>query len=256
MFKIADREFKSRLFIGTGKYPSAEVLKDCISESETEMVTVSIRRMDFSNNNQYDPLSAIPEHVQLLPNTSGAIDAKEAIFLAELAREATGTSFIKLEVTPNQYTLLPDPIETLKACEVLVSKGFKVLPYMNADPMLAKRLESAGASAVMPLGSLIGSNNGLKAEEMIKIIISEANVPVIVDAGLGRPSDAAKAMEIGATAVLLNTAIASSPDPTLMAGAFKHGVIAGRDAYLAGIAKKSPNANPSSLLTGFLSELQ
>lgn len=250
--KIADREFESRLFIGTGKYASNEIMAEAIEASGTEMVTVALRRVDIESDND-DMLSAIDcDKYLLLPNTSGARDAEEAVRLARLARAATGTNWLKLEVTPDPYYLLPDGTETLKAAKVLIEEGFVILPYINADPILAKKLQDAGAATVMPLASPIGSNQGLKTKSAIEIIIAQATVPVVVDAGLGSPSHAAEAMEIGADAVLVNTAIATAEDPIQMAIAFKKATEAGREAYLAGLAGQSRAAHASSPLTGFL----
>ena len=249
---IAGREFNSRLLVGTGKFVSCEIMAEAIENSGTEIVTVALRRVDIENEND-NMLSAIDRNKYLLlPNTSGARDAREAVRLSKLARAATGINWVKLEVTPDPYYLLPDPIETLKAAEILVKDGFIVLPYINADPILAKKLESAGTATVMPLGSPIGSNQGLKTRSALQIIIEQANVPVVVDAGLGRPSHAAEAMEIGADAVLVNTAIATADDPCQMAAAFKLAVEAGRLAYISGSAAASKRASASSPLTGFL----
>lgn len=250
--KIADRVFKSRLFIGTGKYASNEIMAEAIEASGTEMVTVALRRVDIENDND-DMLSAIDrDKYLLLPNTSGARDAEEAVRLARLARAATGANWLKLEVTPDPYYLLPDGTETLKATKILVEEGFVVLPYINADPILARKLQDAGAATVMPLASPIGSNQGLKTKSSIEIIIAQATVPVVVDAGLGSPSHAAEAMEMGADAVLVNTAIATAGDPVQMAIAFKKATEAGRQAFLAGLAGQSRSAEASSPLTGFL----
>ena len=249
---IAGKEFSSRLFIGTGKYASNRVMAESIAASETEMVTVALRRVDIENEND-DMLAAIDQDkYQLLPNTSGARDAKEAVRLSKLARAASGINWLKLEVTPDPYYLLPDGSETLKAAEQLVKDGFVVLPYINADPILAKKLQDIGTATVMPLASPIGSNQGLNTRAAIEIIIRQATVPVVVDAGLGLPSHAADAMEMGADAVLVNTAIAAAGDPVLMAKAFKQAVEAGRQGYLAGKAAISIEANASSPLTGFL----
>lgn len=249
---IAGREFNSRLLVGTGKFVSCEIMTEAIERSGTEIVTVALRRVDIENKND-NMLSAIDRNKYLLlPNTSGARDAKEAVRLSKLARAATGINWVKLEVTPDPYYLLPDPVETLKAAEILVKEGFIVLPYINADPILAKKLENAGTATVMPLGSPIGSNQGLKMRSALQIIIEQANVPVVVDAGLGRPSHAAEAMEIGADAVLVNTAIATADDPCQMAAAFKLAVEAGRLAYISGSAAASKKASASSPLTGFL----
>ena len=250
--KIADKEFSSRLFVGTGKYASNRIMAQAIDASETEMVTVALRRVDIENDND-DMLSAIDrDKYLLLPNTSGARDASEAIRLARLARAASGINWLKLEVTPDPYYLLPDGQETLAAAKVLVKEGFVVLPYINADPVLAKKLQDVGTATVMPLASPIGSNQGLKTRASIEIIIAQATVPVVVDAGLGLPSHASQAMEIGADAVLVNTAIATASDPVLMAKAFKLATQAGRDAWLAGKAPISKTAKASSPLTGFL----
>jgi len=249
---IADREFDSRLFVGTGKFASCELMAEAIEKSGTEIVTVALRRVDVSNEND-DMLSAIDRtKYLLLPNTSGARDAEEAVRLSKLARAATGINWVKLEVTPDPYYLLPDPVETLKAAEILVKDGFVVLPYINADPILAKKLEDAGTATVMPLASPIGSNKGLKTRAALEIIIEQANIPVVVDAGLGLPSHAAEAMEIGADAVLVNTAIATANAPTKMAEAFKLAVEAGRIAFGSGPRGATQKANASSPLTGFL----
>jgi thiazole synthase len=253
-FIIAGKTFKSRLLVGTGKFASSAVMAEAIEKSGTEIVTVALRRVDIQNQND-DMLAAIDRgKYQLLPNTSGARDADEAVRLSRLARAATGINWVKLEVTPDPYYLLPDPVETLKAAEILVKDGFIVLPYINADPILAKKLEDAGTATVMPLASPIGSNQGLKTRSAIEIIIEQANVPVVVDAGLGLPSHAAEAMEIGADAVLVNTAIATAENCAEMALAFKLAVEAGRTAYLSGPAGISKKASASSPLTGFLRE--
>ncbi len=249
---IAGREFKSRLMVGTGKFASNSIMARAIERSGTEIVTVALRRVDIENKDD-DMLSAIDrKKYLLLPNTSGARNAEEAVRLARLARAATGINWLKLEVTPDPYYLLPDPVETLKAAQILVKEGFVVLPYINADPVLAKRLQDAGAATVMPLASPIGSNQGLKTRAAIEIIIEQANVPVVVDAGLGLPSHAAEAMEMGADAVLVNTAIATADKPDEMAEAFKLAVQAGRMAYQCGPRAVSRAANASSPLTGFL----
>ncbi|MCX7679839.1 MAG: thiazole synthase [Spirochaetes bacterium] len=250
---IAEKRFTSRLFLGTGKFSSIKIMCDAIRESGTEMVTVALRRVDLDNPDD-ELLQAIHSftNIQLLPNTSGARDASEAVRIARLTREMGGNGWIKLEVTPDPHYLLPDPVETLKAAEILVKEGFTVLPYINADPILAKRLEEVGCATVMPLGSPIGSNRGLKTIENIRIIIEMARVPVVIDAGLGAPSDAALAMEIGADAVLVNTAIATSGNPALYARAFKKAVEAGREAFLAGKPAELTTASASSPLTGFL----
>jgi thiazole synthase len=249
---IAGREFDSRLLVGTGKFASPDIMAEALKASGAEIVTVALRRVDIDNKND-DTLAAIDRsRYLLLPNTSGARDAGEAVRLARLARAATGINWLKLEVTPDPYYLLPDPVETLKAAEILVKEGFVVLPYINADPILSKRLEDVGAATVMPLASPIGSNQGLKTRASLEIIIEQANVPVVVDAGLGLPSHAADAMEMGADAVLVNTAIATADDPVRMAEAFKLAVEAGRIAYESGPAAAGKRASASSPLTGFL----
>jgi thiazole synthase len=251
---IAGREFNSRLLIGTGKFASCELMSQAIEKSSAEIVTVALRRVDIENEND-DILSSIDRtKYLLLPNTSGARSADEAVRLAKLARAATGINWLKLEVTPDPYYLLPDPVETLMAAEILVKDDFVVLPYINADPILAKKLEDAGTATVMPLASPIGSNQGLKTRAALEIIIEQANVPVVVDAGLGLPSHAADAMEIGADAVLVNTAIATAADPPEMAAAFKLAVEAGRMAYVSGMPSAGTKASASSPLTGFLRE--
>jgi thiazole synthase len=249
---IAGREFVSRLLVGTGKFASPDIMAEALKASGAEIVTVALRRVDIDNKND-DTLAAIDRsRYLLLPNTSGARDAGEAVRLARLARAATGINWLKLEVTPDPYYLLPDPVETLKAAEILVKEGFVVLPYINADPILSKRLQDVGAATVMPLASPIGSNQGLKTRASLEIIIEQANVPVVVDAGLGLPSHAADAMEIGADAVLVNTAIATADDPVRMAEAFRLAVEAGRIAYESGPAAAGKRASASSPLTGFL----
>lgn len=249
---IAGKAFDSRLFIGTGKFASNAMMAKAIEASGAEMVTVALRRVDIDNAND-NLLAAIDrKKYQLLPNTSGARDAAEAVRLARLARAASGINWVKLEVTPDPYYLLPDGEETLKAATELVKDGFIVLPYINADPILAKKLQDAGTATVMPLAAPIGSNKGLKTRDAIEIIISQATVPVVVDAGLGAASHAAEAMEMGADAVLVNTAIAAAADPVAMAKAFKLATEAGRLAYRAGLAAQSNQAHASSPLTGFL----
>jgi len=256
VLRIADRTFQSRLFVGTGKFPSLDLMESALESSGTQVVTVALRRVDLTapQNNILDHID--PDKVLILPNTSGTRNAEEAIRLARLARETGLPNWIKLEVTPDPRYLLPDPVETLKAAEILVKEGFVVLPYINADPILAKRLADVGTATVMPLGSPIGSNQGIKTREAIQIIIEQATVPVVVDAGLGAPSHAADAMEMGADAVLVNTAIAVAKDPIAMAEAFKLGVEAGRKAYLAGKASPQKSAEASSPLTGFLEEIK
>ena len=252
---IAGRTFQSRLLLGTGKFSSNELMRDALAASGTEIVTVALRRADLTGSN--DPFANIldfidPEKYLLLPNTSGAMNADEAVRLARLAATAGLPKWVKLEIHPDPQYLLPDPIETLRATEVLAAEGFTVLPYINADPVLAKRLEDAGAATVMPLGSPIGSNRGLETRGQISIIIEQARVPVIVDAGLGAPSHAAEALELGADAVLINTAIAVAENPVNMARAFKMGVEAGRTAREAGLPAQQDTAIPTSPLTAFL----
>jgi thiazole synthase len=249
---IAGRRFKSRLMVGTGKFASNEAMVAAMEGSGCEIVTVALRRVDIEN-----PGDSLLSHIDrsrylLLPNTSGARDAEEAVRLARLARAAGCEPWVKLEVTPDPYYLLPDPIETLKAAEILVKEGFTVLPYINADPVLAKHLQEAGTATVMPLGAPIGTNKGVRTADSIAIIIEQAIVPVVVDAGLGAPSHAALAMEMGADAVLVNTALAVTPDPGAVAAAFRKGVEAGREAYLAGLGEQRDRAEASSPLTGFL----
>jgi thiazole synthase len=249
---IAGRTFDSRLLVGTGKFASPQVMAQALIASGADIVTVALRRVDIDNPAD-DTLREIDrDRFLLLPNTSGARTADEAVRLARLARAATGIDWVKLEVTPDPYYLLPCPIETLKAAEILVKEGFVVLPYINADPILAKRLQDVGTATVMPLGSPIGSNQGLKTRASLEIIIEQSSVPVVVDAGLGLPSHVAEAMEIGADAVLVNTAIATAGDPVEMAVAFKLAVEAGRRAYKAGPRAPARNAEASSPLTGFL----
>jgi len=255
MLQIADTTFNSRLFTGTGKFSSSVLMEDALLASGSELVTVALKRVDVKNNDTDDILSHLKHpHINLLPNTSGVRDAREAVFAAQLAREALETNWIKLEIHPDPKYLMPDPIETLKATEELAKLGFIVLPYIHADPVLCKRLEDAGTSAVMPLGSPIGSNKGLKTIDFLEIIITQSNVPVVIDAGIGSPADAAKAMEIGADAVLVNTAIAVSENPVVMAAAFKMAVEAGRMAFEAKLAKPVAHAVASSPLTSFLDE--
>ncbi len=254
MFKIADKEFSSRLFLGSGKYGSSKEMYESIIASGTQMVTVALKRIDTDAPSD-DLIEALKKaNVKLWPNTSGVRNAKEAVFAAQLAREALETNWIKLEIHPDPRYLMPDPIETLKATEELAKLGFIVLPYIHADPVLCKRLEDAGTAAVMPLGSPIGSNKGLKTEDFLEIIIEQSKVPVIVDAGIGAPSHAARALEMGADAVLVNTAIASSNNSIQMAIAFKNAVIAGRLAFEAGLSKVSNKASATSPLTSFLNK--
>ncbi len=253
---LGDKTFKSRLFTGTGKFSSNELMQEAIAISESELVTVALKRVDIDNkDDQLLNHVALP-HVNLLPNTSGVRNAKEAVFAAQLAREALETNWLKLEIHPDPKYLLPDGEETLKAAEELVKLGFIVLPYVQADPVLCKKLEEVGTAAVMPLGSPIGSNNGLRTKDFLRIIIEQSNVPVVVDAGIGAPSHAAEAMEMGAAAVLVNTAIAVSANPVQMADAFRMAVNAGRIAFEAKLAQQSMGAHATSPLTGFLSELE
>jgi thiazole synthase len=252
---IAGREFGSRLILGTGKFSSPDAMRDALAASGTEIVTVALRRADLSGKK--DPFANIlefidPKRYLVLPNTSGAMNAEEAVRLARLALAAGLPNWVKLEIHPDPRYLLPDPIETLKAAEILVKEGFVVLPYINADPVLAKRLQDVGTATVMPLGSPIGSNRGIETRAQIRIIIEQATVPVVVDAGLGAPSHAAEAMEMGADAVLVNTAIAVANDPNRLGIAFKMAVEAGRAAYEVGLAAPSETANATSPLTAFL----
>lgn len=249
---IGGREFSSRLFTGTGKFSSNELMSRAIAASGSEMVTVALKRIDTANREDDMLRHILRPGVQLLPNTSGVRNAEEAVLAAQLAREAFETDFIKLEIHPDPKYLLPDPVETLKATEELAKMGFIVLPYIQADPVLCKRLEEAGTAAVMPLGAPIGTNKGLVVRDMLEIIIAESNVPVVVDAGIGAPSHAAAAMEMGADAVLVNTAIAVAGDPVAMAMAFAKAVEAGREAYEAGLGSRSSVAVASSPLTSFL----
>lgn len=254
---IAGREFKSRLLAGTGKFSSPEGMRDTLAASGTEIVTVALRRADLSG--EKDPFANIlefidPERYLLLPNTSGAMNAGEAVRLARLAAAAGLPKWVKLEIHPDPRYLLPDPVETLAAAEQLVKEGFTVLPYINADPVLAKRLQEVGTATVMPLGSPIGSNRGIRTRDQIEIIIEQATVPVVVDAGIGSPSHAAEAMEMGADAVLVNTAMAVASDPVRMGRAFAAAVAAGRAAFEIGIAEQATTAVSTSPLTSFLDE--
>lgn len=253
---IAGREFESRLFLGTGKFSSNQVMEQAILASGTQMVTVAMKRIELDDTNDDMLQHIVHPNIQLLPNTSGVRNAEEAVFAAQMAREAFGTNWLKLEIHPDPRYLLPDSIETLLATEQLVRLGFIVLPYCQADPTLCKRLEEAGASAVMPLGAPIGTNKGLQTRDFLRIIIEQARVPVVVDAGIGAPSHAAEAMEMGASACLVNTAIAVAQDPVQMATAFSEAVIAGRRAYEAGLAQPSTSlqAEASSPLTAFLNQ--
>ncbi|MEO6848675.1 MAG: thiazole synthase [Chthoniobacterales bacterium] len=253
--RIADREFSSRLLVGTGKFSSNAVMRDVLDASGTEIVTVALRRANLTGKEDAfaDILTFVdPKKYLLLPNTSGAMNAEEAVRLARLAATAGLPMWVKLEIHPDPHYLLPDPVETLKAAEILVKEGFTVLPYINADPVIAKRLQDVGTATVMPLGSPIGSNRGLETRRQIEIIIRQATVPVVVDAGIGAPSHAAEAMEMGADAVLVNTVLAIADDPVRMAKAFRKTVEAAREAMEAGLPSRQDHALPTSPLTGFL----
>lgn len=250
--KIGNREFSSRLFVGTGKFSSPELMLEAVKASGSQMITVAMKRINMLNEASDEMLTHINrEHVQFLPNTSGVRDAREAVLAAQMSREIFHTDFIKLEIHPDPKYLMPDPVETLKATEELAKEGFIVLPYVQADPVLCKRLEEVGSAAVMPLAAPIGTNKGLITRDLIEIIIEQATVPVVVDAGLGAPSHAAEAMELGADAVLVNTAIAVADDPVDMVRAFDLAVKAGRMAYLAGLGQVASSAQASSPLTSF-----
>jgi thiazole synthase len=244
-------ELRSRLFAGTGKYRSDEEMLGALEASGCELVTVALRRLDLDDPNRKTILDVIDwQRYRILPNTAGCQTAQEAIRIARLARSMGLSDWVKLEVIPDPRYLLPDPIETLEAARVLVAEGFTVLPYINADPILARRLEEAGCATVMPLGSPIGSGQGLVTQRQIELIIEHAGVPVVVDAGIGSPSDAALAMELGADAVLVNTAVALAKDPPLMADAIRQGVEAGRKGFLAGRIPRQAYASASSPTTG------
>ncbi len=249
---IGGREFSSRLFVGTGKFRSNDLMEAAIKASGAQMVTVAMKRIDMDNREDDMLRHIMHDGIQILPNTSGVRTAEEAVLAAQLAREAFRTDFLKLEIHPDPKYLLPDPVETLKATEVLAKMGFVVLPYIQADPVLCKRLEEAGAATVMPLAAPIGSNKGLVTRDLLKIIIEQSRVPVVVDAGLGAPSHAAEAMELGADAVLVNTAIAVAGEPVRMARAFADATVAGREAYEAGLGAVADQADASSPLTSFL----
>jgi len=252
---IAKTNFTSRLFLGTGKFSSNHLMQEAIETANPSLVTVALRRIDLAQK-EGDILQFIDrKKFQLLPNTSGARNAKEAIFLSKLARESGLGNWVKLEVIPDPNYLMPDPIETLEAAKILVQEGFVVLPYIQADPILAKRLEDIGCATVMPLAAAIGSNRGLKTREMLQIIIAQSQIPVVVDAGIGIPSQACEALEMGADAVLVNTAIATAEDPVLMAAAFRDAVIAGRRAYLAGRAQEKLKGEASSPLLGIIGNI-
>lgn len=250
-FILGGEELSSRLLIGTGKYGNNKILPEVVKESGTNMVTMAVRRVDLDNKEE-NIIEYIPKNIILLPNTSGARNAEEAIRIARIARAMGCGNWIKIEVISDTKYLMPDNLETLRATEVLVKEGFNVLPYMTPDLMMGKRMIEAGAAAVMPLGSPIGSNRGIRTKELIEIMIDGIDGPIIVDAGIGKPSDAAMAMEMGAAAVLVNTAISSAKDPVAMARAFKKAVEAGREAYLAGLGAENTKGNASSPLTGFL----
>ncbi|GLQ72601.1 thiazole synthase [Vibrio penaeicida] len=252
MLTIAGKTFESRLFTGTGKFSNSRVMSDAIIASGSQLATMALKRVDLDTKDDDILSPLIDNRIALLPNTSGAKNAKEAVFAAQLAREALGTKWLKLEIHPDPKYLMPDPIETLKAAEKLVEQGFIVLPYCHADPVLCKHLEEVGCAAVMPLGAPIGSNKGIATQDFLEIIIDQANVPVVVDAGIGAPSHAAKAMELGADAVLVNTAIAAAANPVQMARAFKLAVESGRLGYEAGLAGQVNHAVASSPLTSFL----
>lgn len=255
ILRIGDRDFTSRLFVGTGKFSSSQKMLEAILASRSEMITVAMKRVNMMNEATDDMLTHINrDQVQFLPNTSGVRTADEALFAARMSREIFHTNFIKLEIHPDPKYLMPDPIETLHATEKLAAEGFVVLPYIQADPVLCKRLEEVGSAAVMPLAAPIGTNKGLITKDMLEIIIEQSTVPVIVDAGLGAPSHAAEAMEMGADAVLVNTAIAVAGDPVAMAEAFRDAVIAGRKAFLAGLGTVSKSAQATSPLTSFLNK--
>ncbi|MFC1467741.1 thiazole synthase [Verrucomicrobiota bacterium] len=253
VLKIGDKEFSSRLILGSGKYSDVETMIASIKASGTQLVTVALRRFnrDRMEDDLYGPLSEI-EGLELMPNTSGAMNAKEAFNAAVLARELSGCNIVKLEIHPNPHHLLPDPIETYEAAKLLVAEGFDVMPYIPADPVLAKRLEEVGCASVMPLGAAIGTGKGLATKEMIKIIVRDSNIPVVVDAGLRSPSEAAAAMEMGCSAVLVNSAVAAADDPVAMGEAFAVGVDAGYKAYRAGLMSQSESAVATSPLTSFL----
>ncbi len=251
---VGGESFHSRLFVGTGKFSSGDTLAEVVRSSGSEMVTVAMKRVNPEGESD-----SILDHLKhadtrILPNTSGVRDAREAVFVARMAREALSTNWLKLEIHPDPKYLMPDPVETLEATRELASEGFVVLPYCHADPVLCRKLEEAGAAAVMPLGAPIGSNKGLESREFLRIIIEQAGVPVVVDAGIGCPSQAAEALEMGADAVLVNTALAVSPDPVAMGEAFALAVQAGRRAFRAGLGEVTDSARATSPLTGFLDQ--
>ncbi|MDR1952555.1 MAG: thiazole synthase [Elusimicrobiota bacterium] len=251
--RIAGLDLTSRIFIGSGKFPNNSLIPQIIEASEAQIITVAVRRFDFENPNE-NILGYIPENISIMPNTSGARNAKEAAIIAKLAREAIGTNLVKIEIINDNKYLLPDNYETARACEILAKDGFYVFAYMNADLSSARDMKNSGAAAIMPLGAPIGTNKGLLARDMIKILIDEIDLPIIVDAGIGKPSDACQAMEMGCAAVMINTAISSSGNPVLMAEAFKNSVEAGRKAFLAKLGTISDTGRASSPLTNFLNE--
>lgn len=253
IFEIGGKKISSRLIIGTGKYPSDEMIPAVCEASGAQVITVALRRVDFASKTD-NVMQNIPDHMVLLPNTSGARNADEAVRIARLARAAGCGEWIKIEVISDQRYLLPDNLETTRATEILTKEGFQVFPYMNPDLMDARRMVDAGAVAVMPLGAPIGTNRGLQTREMIQILIDEISLPIIVDAGIGKPSQACEAMEMGAAACMVNTAIASANDPVVMGRAFGEAVRAGRAAYLAGLGVARTRATASSPLTGFLGQ--
>lgn len=256
LLKIADREFSSRLIIGTGKFPSNQIMEQAIKASGAQIVTSALKRLNTEDSGSEDMLEFIPKDIVLLPNTSGVRNAEEAVFAAKMSREALGTNWIKLEIHPDAKYLLPDVKETLKATEQLVKEGFVVLPYIQADPVACKQLEEMGAATVMPLASPIGTNKGIRNKDLLQIIIDNSNVPVVIDAGIGAPSHAAEAMEMGASACMINTAIAIADNPILMATAFAKAIEAGREGFLAGLGATSVFAQATSPLTAFLDEEQ
>ncbi len=253
LFKIGSESFQSRLLTGSGKYSCDSLIPEITKSSGSQIITVALRRVDLASPVK-SLMDYIPEHMKLLPNTSGARTAEEAVKIARIARASGCGNWVKIEVISDNKYLLPNGYETIKATEILAKEGFIVLPYVNGDLYVARSLVNAGAAAVMPLGSPIGSNRGIRCEEMIKILIDQIDIPIIVDAGIGKPSDAALVMELGADACLINTAIASSPNPILMAEAFKEAITSGRKAYLAGLGIKTKHAVASSPLTGFLND--
>jgi thiazole synthase len=250
-FNIAGMELKSRIFIGSGKFSNNELIPEIIKSSQAQVMTVAVRRFDFQNPKE-NILSYIPKNIYVMPNTSGARTADEAVRIAHIAKNATKTNLIKIEIINDNKYLLPNNYQTAKACEILAKEGFKVFAYMNADLYVARDMQNAGATAIMPLGSPIGTNKGLKTKEMVRILIEEITAPIIVDAGIGKPSDACECMEMGCSAVMINTSISSSQNPVLMAEAFKDAVNAGRKAFLAKLGAASDRAKSSSPLTDFL----